>query len=311
MGQALSQVFPPTSKFHVDDIPDLSGKVIIVTGGNGGIGKETARALLGHNAKVYLAARNANSAKAVIEELKKDTGKEAIFLELNLSSLKSVQRAAQEFLDKEQHLDVLFNLAATMYLTNAPGNLNLTEEGFDIQWGTNVVGPFLFTKLLLPALLAGAAQSPDKKARVTFTASQAQANQIKYDTLTDTPARKKLGPDQRYGQSKFANVVLAKEFARRYSDKGLVAFSLNPGGIRTGLQRNLPGLFRTMLNPLLYPAPMGALTHLWGATTAKAEDVNGKYLIPWARIGTPSPESQKPVVGEQLWNWLEEHTKNA
>ncbi|KAI0072729.1 hypothetical protein K474DRAFT_1711328 [Panus rudis PR-1116 ss-1] len=182
-----------------------------------------------------------------------------------------------------------------IHLTNSPGNLSLTEEGFDIQWGTNVVGPYLFTKSLLPALLAGAAQSPDKKARVTGS---------------DEPDQK-LSADKRYAQSKFANVVLAKEFARRYSDKGLIAFSLNPGGIKTGLQRNLPGIFRALVNPLLYPAAMGALTHLWGATTAKAEDVNGKYLIPWARIGTPVPESQRPEVGEQLWNWLEEHTKEA
>ncbi|KAH8101910.1 NAD-binding protein [Cristinia sonorae] len=307
MGQTLSQVFPPTSKFSVNDIPDLSGKVMIVTGGYGGIGKETVRALLNHNAKVYLAGRNSSHATAAIEELKKDTGKDAVFLQLDLASLKSVKRAADEFLSKEQQLDALFNLGGIMYLTNSPGNLDLTEEGFDIQWGTNLVGPYYFTKLLLPALLAAAKSSPDKKVHVTFTASQAQEKQIKFDTLTDTPERKKLGPDARYGQSKMANVVISKEFARRFSDQGLVAFSLNPGGIKTPLQRNLPSIFRTLLSPLLYPPPMGALTHLWGVTSADSSYVNGQYLIPWARKGTALPESQDPKLGEQLWKWLEEH----
>ena len=112
-----------------------------------------------------------------------------------------------------------------MYLTSAPGHLYVTEDGFDVQWGTNLVGklfhcscmfattddahrsgPYEFTKLLLPALLTAAAESPDRKAHVTFTASQAQSTDIKFDTLTDTPARKKMNPDKRYGQSKFVSI---------------------------------------------------------------------------------------------------------
>lgn len=161
-----------------------------------------------------------------------------------------MRKAAAEFLGKEERLDVLFNLGcvvyckgdlcmradremmsivyrATMYLTAAEGHLNLTEDGYDTQWGTNVVGayqprpmflssflylldctstgPYLFTKLLLPALFAGAAASLNGKARVSFTASQAQATEIKYDTLTDTEARKKFPPGQRYAQSKFVS----------------------------------------------------------------------------------------------------------
>lgn len=81
----------------------------IYSGGNTGIGKEIVRALLSHNAKVYMASRNAQKAKAAIEELEKDTGKEALFLELNLASLDSVRKAAQEFLSKEQELHTLFN----------------------------------------------------------------------------------------------------------------------------------------------------------------------------------------------------------
>ncbi|KAG6833420.1 hypothetical protein H0H93_013266 [Arthromyces matolae] len=97
MGQTWTQTFPPAPKYSVDDIPDLSGKVMLVTGGNTGIGKEIIRALLSRNAKVYMASRNAAKAKAAIDELREDMGKEAVFLELDLASLRSVRRAVEEF----------------------------------------------------------------------------------------------------------------------------------------------------------------------------------------------------------------------
>lgn len=104
MGQAWThlcmiydQSRPPKPKFSVDDIPDLTGKVIIVTGGNTGVGKETVKALLSKNANVYMASRSKTKAEQAIADLKTQTGKEAIFLELDLADLKSVKRAAEEF----------------------------------------------------------------------------------------------------------------------------------------------------------------------------------------------------------------------
>ncbi|CCO31041.1 putative oxidoreductase C736.13 [Rhizoctonia solani AG-1 IB] len=112
MGNILSQSFPPKSLFSVEQIPDLTGQVIIVTGGNAGVGRETCKALLNKNAKVYLAARSKSRADDAIEWLKAETnGKAPIFLELDLSSLDSVRKAAEEFKSKEQELHVLFNNA--------------------------------------------------------------------------------------------------------------------------------------------------------------------------------------------------------
>ncbi|OBZ71702.1 Retinol dehydrogenase 11 [Grifola frondosa] len=90
--------FPPKSKFSTDQIPDLTGRVIIVTGGNTGVGKQTIKALLEHNAKVYMASRSKDKADVAIAELKALTGREAIFLELDLGSLASIRKAATEFL---------------------------------------------------------------------------------------------------------------------------------------------------------------------------------------------------------------------
>ncbi|KAG8687070.1 hypothetical protein FRC08_012170, partial [Ceratobasidium sp. 394] len=97
MGNFLSHYFPPKSLFEVGQIPDLSGQVMIVTGGNTGIGKETCKVLLSKNAKVYLAARNRGKAEAAIESLRQETGKVPIFLELDLANLASVRKSAEEF----------------------------------------------------------------------------------------------------------------------------------------------------------------------------------------------------------------------
>lgn len=97
LGSFIRQSWPPKSHYNVDDIPDLSGKVYIVTGSSGGVGKETARVLLKHNAQVYFAARNREKTDAVIVELKQETGNEGVFLELDLMNLASVKKAAEEF----------------------------------------------------------------------------------------------------------------------------------------------------------------------------------------------------------------------
>jgi len=309
MWQSFSQTFPPSPKFTVEDIPDLQGKVAIVTGGNTGIGKEIVRHLLNHNARVYLTARDAEKGRNAIEELKNDTGKEAQLLHMDLASLSSVRKAAEEFLSKEKDLHALFNNAGVMFLTSSANALDLSQDGYDIQWGTNVVGPFFFTHLLTPALLAGAQSSPDKKARVTFTASIVQTTSINWDSLTDTPARKKVSAKDRYGQSKFANVVLATEFARRFGDKDIIVFSLDPGGNKTELQRHMPGVVRSLLSPMLKHPVMGATTSLWGVTGPESTELGGKFLIPWGRVGTPSPASQDTELGKKLWSYLEEQIK--
>ncbi|KAJ6503408.1 NAD-binding protein [Mycena vitilis] len=319
----FAQSFPPKSKFTVDDIPDLTGKVIIVTGGfvwsniflrcfpprllalsNGGIGYEIIKALLPKNAKT-------------------ETGKDVLFIPLDLSDLDSVRKAADEFKSKETKLDVLFNNGGVM---NTPIE-QLTKQGFDMQFGTNVMGHYLLTKRLLPLLIAAAHSSLDKKARVVNQSSSAQmfVDTIHLDALTDVPARKKLGIAKMYMESKFVrrfllasacykfrsqgNVVFSNELARRYSDQGIVSTSGNPGNLKTDLQRHTPGAFMLLFGWLFSPAPLGALTPLYGGVSTDSEDLNGKYLIPWARVGVMRKEAEDPKLGGKLWKWLEEQTK--
>ncbi|KAG5654335.1 hypothetical protein H0H81_004289 [Sphagnurus paluster] len=301
----IRDLFPPKSKYSVEDIPDLTGRVIIVTGGNTGIGKETAKALLAHNAKVYIAGRNQAKVEDAIRDLQSETGKTAIFLKVDLADLHSVKAGAQSFLNREKELHVLFNNGGVM---NPPVE-QITAQGYDLQFGTNSLGHFYFTKLLLPALFAGTKTSGDGKARVVNTSSSSHLlGKLDFETLTDTPKRKKQPTFTLYAQSKFANVVFSKELARRYGDQGIVSIAVNPGIIDSDLQRhaNNGPVTQLMQRSLRYPAAQGALTQLYVGTSPEGAKLNGKYLIPWARIGNPLEATENAEQARELWAWAEE-----
>ncbi|KIP08126.1 hypothetical protein PHLGIDRAFT_70021 [Phlebiopsis gigantea 11061_1 CR5-6] len=304
----LRVLVPPTPTFFAKDMPDLTGRVVIVTGGNTGIGKETVKALLEHNAKVYLAARSRAKAEAAIADLKTATGKEAIFLELDLSSLASVRRAAEEFLSKEHELHVLFNNAGVMW---CPLD-QFTTEGYDMQWGTNVVGHFFLTELLVLALAAGAKTSPDGHARVVTTSSSGAyfASGLQWETFKAHPNRHKMGPKALYFQSKLGNAIVAREGARRYGDKSILCYAVDPGSIKTELQRHASAFEKFAMRYLLYPAPYGALTQLWAGVMPETLQLNGEFLVPYARLGRCRAEMYDPRLGEQLWTHLKEQVKD-
>ncbi|KAG6849931.1 hypothetical protein H0H93_003460 [Arthromyces matolae] len=278
MGNAWSyftQAYPPSPTFSVDDIPDLTGRVVIVTGAN----------------TVYIAARNKQKTEEAIKDLKDSTGKEAIFLHVDLADLPTIKAGAEDF------------LRGVM----TPPIEDLTKQGYDLQFGTNVLGHFYLTKLLLPALISGAKSSPDGKARVVNTSSSGHMSGfLDFNTFKDSPKRRKYLSFSLYAQSKFGNVVFAQELARRYEDQGIVSTSLNPGNLRSDLQRHMPTIIASITRSLIYPTPYGALTQLYAGTTAAGAELNGKYLIPWARIGAAIPATQDPELGKQLWNWAEE-----
>ncbi|KAH9833169.1 NAD(P)-binding protein [Rhodofomes roseus] len=300
------KAYPPRPKFSVDQIPDLSGQVIIVTGGNVGIGQETIRVLLQHNAKVYMASRSKEKAEEAIEELKKQTGKEAIFLELDLLSFPSIRAAAEEFMSKENELHVLFNNAGLMW----PPVEQVSPDGYDLQFMTNVIGPFFFTKLLKPVLQAGKETHPDHHCRIIMVSSSgAYMGTLNFDTFKDGPTRRKMPTTNLYFQTKSANMVIARQYAKRYADQGFISVALNPGNIDTPLHRYTPagnGLSRFVLQPV----EKGALTQLWAGTMPEAVNHNGGFLIPWARVGRCRPEAYDDASGEQLYDWLEEQVKD-
>ncbi|KAG5652886.1 hypothetical protein H0H81_003249 [Sphagnurus paluster] len=194
----------------------------------------------------------------------------------------------------------------------APPIEQVTAQGYDLQFGTNFLGHYYLTTLLLPALLAGAKSSADGKARVVNTSSMAHiAGALDYNTFKDSPKRKKSSTMNLYNQSKFANIVFSNELARRFGDQGIVSTALHPGILSSDLQRHMkiPGL-ELIKSMFLYPTPQGALTQLYAGTSAEGIEFNGKYLIPWARIGTAAAATNDPQQARQLWEWAEEQVAN-
>ncbi|KAI0733254.1 hypothetical protein C8Q72DRAFT_881274 [Fomitopsis betulina] len=307
VGLMMWRSFFPKSRFSTDEIPDLSGRVAIVTGGNTGIGREIVKGLLTHNAKVYMASRNKVKADAAIRRLAEETGKDPIFLELDLSDLSSVRQAANEFVSKESELHLLFNNAGLM----GPPVDQLTAESYDLTFGTSVIGHFLFTELLMPALCSGAGS--DHHARViTTSSSMALVGKIELDTIRDGPTRRKMSSEAMYSQTKLANAIVAREIARRYADRGIVSIAVDPGSIETSIQQyyleagGLNALVARFMKWITArPSPFGALTPLWAALAPEAEAANGKYAIPVGRIAQCRPEMYDNELGNRLWTFLQ------
>ncbi|KIJ06997.1 hypothetical protein PAXINDRAFT_91104 [Paxillus involutus ATCC 200175] len=297
-------LFPPTPLFTENSVPDLSGKVALVTGANSGIGKETARVLLAKNAKVWIACRDVSKGKAALKELKQRTGRDAHLLKLDLSNLKSIKDAAEEFSRQENQLHILFNNAGVM----GPPVETITDDGYDLQFGTNVLGHFYLTKLLLPILISTAKSSSEGTVRVVNTSSNAYLlSGLEFDTFKDGPKRRADSTYRLYGQSKTGNIIFSAELHRRYQHQGIISTALNPGIIKSQLGRHHNDLMQRLGNMILaWDISYGPLTQLYAGTSPEAAKLGGQYLIPWARIGTPRADTQDPQLGKELWTWLEE-----
>ncbi|KAF8603277.1 NAD-binding protein [Ceratobasidium sp. AG-I] len=311
----LEQTFPQAPRWSVEQIPDLNGQVMLVTGGNAGIGRETCKVLLNKGAKVYMASRCPKRASAAVAWLKETTyGKEPVYLQLDLADLQSVRTAAAEFLGKESELHCLFNNGGVF----APPFSHKTVEGYDLQFGANVLGHYLLTTLLLPTMIHTAKHSlcAGGIARVINISSImhlfAPAGGINYASLVPhckaaDKIRATLGPERLYAQSKWANIAFSNELAKRYASEGIVSISLHPGNIRTGIQRHisLSGVMSALAEVLQWDCSYGALTQLYAATTPNAAGLNGKYLVPWARHDVPRHDTQDALACQMLWEWLE------
>ncbi|KAL4787695.1 hypothetical protein BJX76DRAFT_345381 [Aspergillus varians] len=287
-GGLLGSAFDPER-----DIPDLSGKVIFVTGGNTGLGKETILQLARHRpARIYLAARTATKAQDAIVSIQKALPYPADIrhIPLDLASFASIRAAAKQFYSECDRLDILILNAGTM--GNPP---SLTEDGYEIHLGTNHIGHFLLTKLLLPTLQQTISRSPD--VRVITLSSVAGHTAPSYDLITSTPNLMAHGWPTRYGASKAANLLFAAELARRYPE--VLSVSIHPGAVVTDLYQyskraGFPYNVGVALAMKLFRSSQtGALTQIWAAGAPRERLVNGGYYVPIAVKGvSPTPRFQ-------------------
>ncbi|EME48984.1 hypothetical protein DOTSEDRAFT_162941 [Dothistroma septosporum NZE10] len=286
------------------DIPSLAGKVILLTGGNTGLGKETVKQLAKHDPQeIFLAARTPSKAEAAISEIQQavPNGKVS-FIQMDLTSFESIKRAAESFKSRSNRLDILINNAGIMAVPYSK-----TSEDYEIQFGTNHMGHAFLTKLLLPTLLKTAEQ-PGSDVRVINVSSE--GHNMAPGIIYDQDRLEKYSTWVRYGQSKLANILHARELQRRYPS--ITATSLHPGVILTDLylsQKETNALMRTflsLLTPLLMDVPAGAKNQLWAATASKEEVRKSAYFKP---VGIASGGSiwyaQKPQLAKDLWEWTE------
>ncbi|MCJ1397497.1 hypothetical protein MMC11_000690 [Xylographa trunciseda] len=289
-----------------NDIPNLSGKVYLVTGGNTGLGKETILQLAKHKpAHIYLAARTAAKAENAIKEIEAAVpGANISFLSLDLTSFASVAEAARSFTSQSQRLDVLINNAGIM-ATPA----GTTKEGYEVQFGTNHMGHALLTKLLLPTLLSTAEQ-PHADVRIINLTSEGHNLAPSGGILFDKTKLDAQGTWARYGQSKLANLLYTKELAAHYPT--ITSVAVHPGIIKTDLYEPNKGsnaLLRygmSLLGPLFFASLQeGAKNQLWAATTKKEDLQNGAYYKPIASLSKGSTNAQNDKLANTLWSWTE------
>ncbi|KAI0278521.1 hypothetical protein BC826DRAFT_1084058 [Russula brevipes] len=295
----LAQLVPPEPTWTAADVPDQTGKVVIITGGNRGIGKETARELLSKGAKVYIATRSEEKARSTIEDLKQATGKDSIyFIKLDLADLPCVKTAAEEFIGKEPELHTLYNNAGVMY---TPVD-KVTNQGYDLQFGTNVLGHFYFTKLLLPVLTATAKKCPPKTVRVVNVSSIGHyiggSEGIRWSTLAtgdgSLEERKKLGPAKLYSQSKLGNILFSNELARQCESDGVVSISLNSGTDFTSHASTfVERVVQTMKYAFVYVISCGSLSMLTEETQAIADFTEGTRV---GAVATKVSEGTRAVA---------------
>lgn len=262
-------------------------------------------------AKIFLSGRSKTKADALITKVSSlSPSTELIFLEADLSSLASVRQMAQAFLSQSARLDVLMLNAGIM--ATSPG---LSTDGYEIQFATNHLGHALLTKLLLPALLSTTSQ-PGADVRIISMSSVAHTltpkSGIEFDTLK-TP-QDGLGPlyqpsnFTRYGQSKLANLVYARQLARHHPQ--LLSVSVHPGFVRTDMVAGASWKDRAIVAGASKgnwtSVEQGPWNQTWAATAGREGMRNGAYYEP---IGVDVEKSSRFVedekLGEKLWEWTE------
>lgn len=284
------------TKWTHNDIADQAGKTVLITGSNSGTGFETAKEFAAKNGTVIIAVRNLEKGNAAAAKIKEDFPKADVkVMKLDLSSLKSVKKFAANFIAEHDRLDILINNAGVMVPPYSK-----TEDGFELQFGTNHLGHFALTGLLLDLLLK------TRNSRIVTMSSMAhKSGKINFD---DLQREKKYNKMEAYGQSKVANLFFTYELQRKLEAIGskTIAVAAHPGWSATNLGRH--NKFFDIVAPIFgQSALQGAWPLLYAATSS---DVNGgDYFGPAGFMeikGHPkkvesNAYSQNLKVAEQLW----------
>lgn len=285
-------------------MPPVEGKIVMVTGGTSGLGKQAVLEFARYKPKkIWLAARNATAAEKAIQDIRKEVPDAPIqFLHLDLTSFASISKAAQTFNQESERLDILMQNAGIV--ATAPG---LTEDGYEIQFGVNYLGTVLLTRLLLPTLLKSAELS-GADIRIVFLGSAASAMAPSEGIILDTVKTKvqEQGTWTRYAQSKLAIILYARELAKRHTK--IMITAVDPGFVDTNWAQSFKtsSFIMGWLYPLMRTAATGVETgvqnQLWASVSS--DTTSGTYYTPVGVPGTAGNLSND-VLAAKLWDWTE------
>ncbi|MCZ4316806.1 SDR family oxidoreductase [Comamonadaceae bacterium G21597-S1] len=281
------------------DLP-LSGRVALITGANTGIGLVSARELARQGAHLFITCRDARTSQAALQRIRESSGNPHVeALQMDLGDFTSVRTCAQTFLERDLPLHLLVNNAGLA------GQRGLTASGFELAFGVNHLGPFLFTQLLLDRIKASA------PARIVTVASRAhyRATGLDWDAVRQR-TRSRTGLDE-YSNSKLANVLFSAELGRRLAGSGVGTYALHPGVVATDVWRAVPWPFRQLMKLGMISTEQGALTTLHCSTADAVANETGLYYDK-CQPRTPSALGRDSQLAAELWrrsaSWVESHT---
>jgi len=263
---------------------DLEGKTALVTGANTGIGRVTAIELARQGAHVILACRSEEKTRPVIDEIGQGRAR---FTPLDLADLASVHACAEALLEENKPLDLLVNNAG---LAGAHG---VTKSGFELAFGTNHVGHYLLTRLLLPAL----ERAPEARVVTVASAGHYRAPGIDWEAIRKPTSTTTAFPE--YCVSKLANVLFAKELVRR-GPKNVLSYSLHPGAVASDVWREVPWGLRHFMKLFMLTNEEGARTTLFCATSDEVRNKSGAYFD-HSKEKKPSHLALDASLARELW----------
>ncbi|HEX3669038.1 MAG TPA: SDR family oxidoreductase [Acidimicrobiia bacterium] len=279
---------------------EMAGKVVVITGGNTGIGKEAAVGLAGLGARVVITSRNEERGRSAQKEIAERSGNDSVeVMSLDLASFTSIRSFAADVLDRFDHVDVLVNNAGLILRRRGE-----TQDGFEETFGVNHLGHFLLTDLLLERLSAGA------PARVVVVSSDAHKGARQGLHFDDLQAEHKYRWAKAYSKSKLANIYFARELSRRLDGTGVTVNALHPGFVRSEFGRggDLGGIYgwgiKYLASPFAISPEKGARTSIYLASSPDVEGVSGGYFYK-CKPSTPSAVAQDDDAASRLWDTSE------
>ncbi|XP_016409477.1 retinol dehydrogenase 11 [Sinocyclocheilus rhinocerous] len=281
------------------DVKRLDGKTVVITGGNSGIGKETAVLLALRGARVIIACRDEEKARKAVREIKaRSHNMNVLYMEVDLANMRSIREFSKTFLQKEKRLDILINNAGM------PSVLDWTDDDFSMCFGVNHLGHFLLTNLLLPRLKES---SPSRV--ITLTCSS-----YKYQKLDFQDLNYNLFPFFTYCRSKLANIYFTQELAHMMEGKGVTAYAVHPGYVQSNWTCHYSVLFRILVQVVMFmffvSCEAGAQTVVYCAVSDEVLPHNGGYFTD-CRPAHLRAFARDSGVAKKLWEASERLVKLA